>query len=176
MKQKKQVLILFLWLLFTVDVLAMGDYQNSIFGGLGLGRNISEGHTEINLMIGYDKYFETEPIISAGIFIEQVFSTHNELILGIKAGVTPIEELKFWFAPCFVYGGGGRIFFEDERAGVEHFAYNNKFMFKFGGGYIFHIPNTRYFILPFIECGVVRSEFIIGLGAKFCLGFTNDFD
>lgn len=179
MKQGKHILLLsaLLLLLCRADALAAGDYQNSVFGGLGVGRNISVGHTEINLLIGYDRYFETQPVISTGVLVEGVFSTHNEIIFGITAGIYPIEKLKFWLAPCFVYvGSDSRNIIQGKDDGVEYFKEHNTFLLKFGGGYVFQIPNTRYSILPFMECGVVRYEFIIGIGVKFNLSFTDDFN
>ena len=154
--------------LFSID-----DHPNSLSFGLGLGQNLVEHHTEFSLMLGYNRYIETTPKISVGALVEGVFSSHSFAVFGIPIGFYPVEHLKLWVAPCFTYAGGGKEYFEEK--GVTHFHSNNQFMLKFGGGYSIPIQRSRFSVMPFIEGGVISSDFILGIGAKMNMYFTDDF-
>jgi len=170
----KSIKITFLLIIFSsIKLFSASDYPNSIFLGLGVEQNITEKYAGFSLMAGYNKHIETTPEMSVGVLMEGVFGLHNSCVFGIPVGFYPVEKLKLYIAPCFVYGGGGSKYFEEK--GDEYFRTNNQFMFRFGGGYSISFPNTRFSAMPFIEGSVVSSEFILGVGVKFNMSFTNDF-
>jgi hypothetical protein len=170
----KNIITFFLvTILFSTKLFSAGDYPNSVFLGLGLGHNLTENHTEFSLMFGYDRHIESTPEISVGILGEGVFTSHNFFVIGVPVGFYPIDHLKLWLAPCFVYGGGGTEYFEDK--GVPHFKPNNQFMLKFGAGYSIPLQGAKYTAMPFIESSVINKEFSLGVGVKFNMYFTDDF-
>lgn len=170
-KLKHSIILLVLFFLYNMPSYSSDEFPNSIYLGLGGGANLYNGHKEILTSLKYTHTFEyTDPKFFIGAEVEGVFGKHTEVALGLPVGFYANDELKFWFTPAYVIGGEKEIT-EDG----EHFEYGDKFMLSICSGYIFPLEHHRYSIMPFMGGSIVNYEFILTLGVKFGLNFTDDF-
>ena len=152
---------------------AVEGRPNSVFLGLGGGFNTKHSEGEFTLSTGYNRHIGGTPHFSLGLLCEGVFSEKSFFVLGVPIGFYPDEAIKLYITPCYSFAGGGKEYYTEDD--VEYFRLDNEFILKFGIGYNYYVPETRWNIQPYLEGSIINSQFVIGLGVKFNLYFTDSF-